>query len=91
MQDMKLSVHSSGRLGLADGLIITELQKRQPDLVYFEKTRRISGRTPFTISELRDYLTASAKSKEDAQYKAEAMKLLSSYRGCGDTCSGIIS
>lgn len=77
-----------GDWGLQMGLIITELQKRQPDLVYFDEnfTGEYPKEAPFTISELEEiYPTASAKSKEDAQYKAEAMdatfKLQSGVRG----------
>ncbi|MBO5209847.1 MAG: arginine--tRNA ligase [Lachnospiraceae bacterium] len=77
-----------GDWGLQMGLIITELQKRQPDLVYFDENfaGEYPEEAPFTISELEEiYPTASAKSKEDAQYKAEAMeatfKLQSGVRG----------
>lgn len=65
-----------GDWGLQMGLIITELRLRQPDLVYFDETYTGDYPTeaPFTISELEEiYPTASAKSKEDAAYKEEAM------------------
>ena len=58
------------------GLIITELRLRQPDLCYFDPdyTGEYPSEPPFTISELEEiYPTASAKSKEDAAYKEEAM------------------
>ena len=77
-----------GDWGLQMGLVITELQKRQPDLVYFDDAYEgeYPEDAPFTISELEEiYPTASAKSKEDAAYKAEAMeathKLQSGVRG----------
>ncbi|HEY9574190.1 MAG TPA: arginine--tRNA ligase [Lachnospiraceae bacterium] len=66
-----------GDWGLQMGLIITELKKRKPELVYFDDN--FSGEypkeAPFTISELEEiYPVASAKSKEDEAYKAEAME-----------------
>ena len=77
-----------GDWGLQMGLIITELQKRQPDLVYFDDSYEgeYPQEAPFTISELEEiYPTASAKSKEDEAYKADAMeatyKLQSGVRG----------
>ena len=66
-----------GDWGLQMGLVITELKKRQPDLVYFDEnyTGEYPAKAPFTIAELEEiYPTASAKSKEDAAYKAEAME-----------------
>ena len=77
-----------GDWGLQMGLVITEVKKRQPDLVYFDDAYEgeYPEKAPFTISELEEiYPTASAKSKEDAAYKAEAMeathKLQSGERG----------
>lgn len=77
-----------GDWGLQMGLIITELQKRKPELVYFDDTYtgEYPKEAPFTISELEEiYPTASAKSKEDEAYKAEAMeatyKLQNGVRG----------
>ncbi len=77
-----------GDWGLQMGLIITELQKRQPDLIYFDETfeGEYPAEPPFTISELEEiYPTASKKSKEDEAYKAEAMeatfKLQNGVRG----------
>ncbi|MDO5574000.1 MAG: arginine--tRNA ligase [bacterium] len=65
-----------GDWGLQMGLIITELKKRQPGLPYFDDsfTGEYPEEAPFTISELEEiYPTASAKSKEDEEYKEEAM------------------
>ncbi len=77
-----------GDWGLQMGLIITELHKRQPDLVYFDDAYEgeYPQEAPFTISELEEiYPTASAKSKEDEAYKADAMeatyKLQNGVRG----------
>ncbi len=66
-----------GDWGLQMGLIITELNKRQPGLVYFDENfeGEYPKEPPFTLSELEEiYPTASAKSKEDAAYKALAME-----------------
>lgn len=77
-----------GDWGLQMGLIITELQERQPELVYFDENYEgeYPKEAPFTISELEEiYPTASAKSKEDEAYKEKAMqatfKLQSGVRG----------
>lgn len=77
-----------GDWGLQMGLIITELQARQPELIYFDDgyTGEYPQEAPFTISELEEiYPTASAKSKADEAYKAQAMeatfKLQSGVRG----------
>ncbi len=66
-----------GDWGLQMGLIITELQKRKPELVYFDDTYEgeYPEEAPFTISELEEiYPAASAKSKADEAYKADAME-----------------
>ncbi|WP_026525457.1 arginine--tRNA ligase [Butyrivibrio sp. MB2005] len=66
-----------GDWGLQMGLIITELKHRQPDLPYFDKDHKgqFPKEAPFTISELEEiYPAASAKSKEDEAFKAEAME-----------------
>ncbi|MCI1723180.1 MAG: arginine--tRNA ligase [Lachnospiraceae bacterium] len=66
-----------GDWGLQMGLIITELKKRRPDLTYFRDDfeGEYPEEAPFTISELEEiYPAASAKSKEDEEYKAEAME-----------------
>ena len=77
-----------GDWGLQIGLVITELKKRQPDLVYFDESYEgeYPKEAPFTIEEFEEiYPTASIKSKEDEAYKAEAMeatyKLQSGVRG----------
>ena len=57
-----------GDWGLQMGLIITELHKREPELVYFQEDYEGEYPTeaPFTISELEEiYPAASGKSKED--------------------------
>lgn len=66
-----------GDWGLQLGLIIVELQDRQPDLVYFDDnyTGEYPTEAPFTISELEEiYPFASAKSKKDPKYKARALQ-----------------
>lgn len=66
-----------GDWGLQMGLIITELKKRKPELVYFDEgfTGEYPQEAPFTISELEDiYPAASAYSKEHPEYKEEAMQ-----------------
>ena len=66
-----------GDWGLQMGLIITEVRKRQPDLVYFrdDYTGEYPQEAPFTISDLEEiYPTASKKSKEDDSYKEEALE-----------------
>lgn len=77
-----------GDWGLQMGLIIVGLKERQPDLVYFDEEFQgeYPKEAPFTISELEAiYPAASAKSKEDPEYKARAMeatfKLQSGVRG----------
>ena len=64
-----------GDWGLQMGLIITELQERQPDLCYFDEsfTGEYPQEAPFTISELEEiYPAASAKKKEDADFADRA-------------------
>ena len=66
-----------GDWGLQMGLIITELHKRKPELVYFDEAYEgeYPEEAPFTISELEEiYPAASANSKEDADYKEAAMQ-----------------
>ncbi|QOV18111.1 arginine--tRNA ligase [Blautia liquoris] len=66
-----------GDWGLQMGLIIAELRERQPDLVYFdpEYTDEYPNEAPFTINELEQiYPAASAKSKDDDQFKEKAME-----------------
>ena len=64
-----------GDWGLQMGLIITELQERQPDLPYFDAdfTGEYPEEPPFTISELEEiYPAASAKKKEDEAFAEKA-------------------
>ena len=66
-----------GDWGLQMGLIITELQERQPDLVYFQEDYQgeYPEQAPFTISELEEiYPAASGRSKVDEAYKARALE-----------------
>ena len=66
-----------GDWGLQMGLIITELQERHPELVYFDEsfTGEYPEEAPFTISELEEiYPCASGKSKEDEDYKKRALE-----------------
>ncbi len=77
-----------GDWGLQMGLIIYELSLRKPKLPYFddEFAGEYPHEAPFTISELEEiYPSASAKSKEDADYKQKAMeatqRLQSGVRG----------
>ena len=64
-----------GDWGLQMGLIITELQERQPDLCYFDPnfTGEYPAEPPFTLSELEEiYPAASAKKKEDEAFADRA-------------------
>jgi arginyl-tRNA synthetase len=77
-----------GDWGLQMGLVITGLQERQPDLVYYDDNYEGEYPTeaPFTIAELEEiYPAASAKSKVDPEFKAKAMeatfKLQNGVRG----------
>lgn len=77
-----------GDWGLQMGLVMTGLQDRQPELVYFDETYQgeYPDEAPFTISELEEiYPAASARSKEDPAYRARAMeatfKLQNGVRG----------
>ena len=66
-----------GDWGLQMGLIITELKKRQPELVYFsdEVLPEYPKEAPFTIGELEEiYPLASECAKTDEAYKEEAME-----------------
>lgn len=66
-----------GDWGLQMGLIITELQERKPELVYFDDNfnGEYPKEAPFTISELEEiYPTASGKSKVDEEFKNRAME-----------------
>ena len=64
-----------GDWGLQMGLIITELQERQPELPYFDEsfTGEYPAEPPFTLSELEEiYPAASAKKKEDEAFADRA-------------------
>ncbi|MCR5507735.1 MAG: arginine--tRNA ligase [Lachnospiraceae bacterium] len=65
-----------GDWGLQMGLIMTELRHREPDLPYFDEDfeGEYPSEPPFTLSELEEiYPAASARSKNDEEYKEEAM------------------
>lgn len=65
-----------GDWGLQMGLIITELQERQPDLPYFDEDYQgdYPEEAPFTIGQLEEiYPAASARSKEDEAYRERAL------------------
>ena len=77
-----------GDWGLQMGLVIVGVKERQPDLVYFDDSYEgeYPAEAPFTISELEEiYPASSLKSKEDPEYKAQAMeatyKLQNGVRG----------
>ncbi len=77
-----------GDWGQPMGLIIHELHLRKPELVYFDETYtgEYPQEPPFTISELEEiYPFASKRSKEDTEYKEQAMactfKLQSGVKG----------
>ncbi|MGM9603145.1 MAG: arginine--tRNA ligase, partial [Faecousia sp.] len=64
-----------GDWGLQMGLIIAELQERQPELCYFDPdfTGEYPSEAPFTISELEEiYPAASAKKKVDEVFAEKA-------------------
>ena len=64
-----------GDWGLQMGLIIAELQVRQPNLCYFDPdyTGEYPAEAPFTLSELEEiYPTASLKKKEDPDFAEKA-------------------
>ncbi|MBP3683503.1 MAG: arginine--tRNA ligase [Oscillospiraceae bacterium] len=64
-----------GDWGLQMGLIITELQERQPDLCYFDSdyTGEYPSEPPFTLAELEEiYPAASAKKKVDEDFADRA-------------------
>lgn len=66
-----------GDWGLQMGLIITEVRHRHPELLYFDEsyTGEYPKEAPFTISELEEiYPTANLRSKEDPDYKAQALE-----------------
>jgi arginyl-tRNA synthetase len=64
-----------GDWGLQMGLIITELKKRKPELVYFDETYagEYPKEAPFNISELEEiYPAANEYSKSHPEFKEEA-------------------
>ena len=64
-----------GDWGLQMGLIIAELQDRQPELCYFDEgyTGEYPVEPPFTISQLEEiYPAASARKKEDEAFAERA-------------------
>lgn len=66
-----------GDWGMPMGLIIAELSLRQPELPYFDAdfTGEYPAEAPFDISALEEiYPFASAKSKEDAEFKTLALQ-----------------
>ena len=65
-----------GDWGYQMGLIITELEKRKPELPYFDEnfTGEYPTEAPFTIGELEEiYPTASAYAKEHEEYREKAL------------------
>ena len=77
-----------GDWGLQMGLVINEIRHRNPELVYFDESfeGEYPKEVPFTVTDLEEiYPFASGKSKEDPEYKAEAMdatfKLQNGNRG----------
>lgn len=78
-----------GDWGLQMGLVIAEVQERQPDLPYFDDnfTGEYPSNPPFTIADLEEiYPFASGKSKENPEFKNKAMeatlKLQNGDPGC---------
>lgn len=66
-----------GDWGLQIGLIITELSKRKPELVYFDESYEgeYPKEAPFTMTDLEEiYPYATGRSKEDPAYKEEAQQ-----------------
>ncbi|MBQ7119702.1 MAG: arginine--tRNA ligase, partial [Oscillospiraceae bacterium] len=66
-----------GDWGLQMGLIISELQREKPDLCYFDEsyTGEYPEESPVTIDDLSKlYPRASARSKEDEEFRAVAMR-----------------
>ena len=66
-----------GDWGYQMGLIITELEKRKPELPYFQEDYEgeYPEEAPFTIGELEEiYPTASAYAKENEEYREKALQ-----------------
>lgn len=67
-----------GDWGTPMGLVIAELKRRKPDLIYFDDnyTEEYPAEAPFTISELEEiYPAASAYSKENPEFLEEAKRI----------------
>lgn len=67
-----------GDWGLQIGLIIRELQKRQPELPYYDDNYSgpVPEEAPFTLADLEEiYPYASAYSKEHEEYLSEAQEI----------------
>lgn len=67
-----------GDWGTPMGLVIAELKRRKPDLIYFDEgfIGEYPDNPPFTISELEDiYPAASAYSKENPEFREEAKQI----------------
>ena len=80
--DVKGDVHL-GDWGLQIGLIIMELQRRKPDLPYFdpEITDGYPEEPPFTMDDLSDiYPTASAYSKENEEFLLQAREATAQFQ-----------
>ena len=63
-----------GDWGLQMGLIIAELQERQPDLCYFDPnyTGQYPSESPFTLSELEEIYPTASKKKSDPVFAEKA-------------------
>jgi len=67
-----------GDWGTQMGLVIAELKRRKPDLIYFDEsyTGEYPEEAPFTLAELEEiYPAASAYSKENPEFREEAKKI----------------
>ena len=66
-----------GDWGLQMGLIISELEREKPELCYFDESYagEYPSESPVTIDDLSElYPRASARSKEDEEFRARAMR-----------------
>ena len=67
-----------GDWGTQMGLVIAELKRRKPELVYFDETYvgEYPKEAPFTITELEEiYPAASEYSKENIEFREEAKQI----------------
>lgn len=67
-----------GDWGTPMGLVIAELKRRKPELIYFndEYTGEFPKDAPFTVEELEEYYpAASAYSKENPEFREEAKQI----------------